>query len=106
MHSSRGARVVPPSHPSRGGRAYDDDMRQHVLQLYLSGEDLSERADNPNGRWLIPSRHNKKFPCWGTCKNWIKLYEEEGHVMPKAPTGNKESRREINNGVDLVNLAL
>ena len=25
--------------------------------------------------------------------------------MPKAPTGNKESRREIN-GVDLVNLAL
>ena len=76
-----------------------------MLQLYLSGEDLSVRADNPNGRWLIPSRHNKKFPCWGTCKNWIKLYEEEGHVMPKAPTGNKESRREIN-GVDLVNLAL
>jgi hypothetical protein len=80
-------------------------MRQQVLSLHLSGFDLSDNVSNPNAEWLIPQRHNKTFPCARTCKNWIKLYEAEGHVNPKVHTGNKESTREIN-GEDLVNLAL
>lgn len=101
----RGTRVTPPPHPSQGGRPYDDSMRQQVLSLHLSGFDLSDNVSNPNAEWLIPQRHNKTFPCARTCKNWIKLYETEGHVNPKVHTGNKESTREIN-GEDLVNLAL
>lgn len=80
-------------------------MRQQVLEMHLLGQDLSDRLSNPNAVWLIPLRHQKKFPCWATCKSWIDLYESEGHVNPKRATGNKESTREIN-GDDLVHLAL
>lgn len=101
----RGSLVTPSPHPSRGGNPYPDAIRQQVLTMHLNGEDLSDRKSNPNANWLFPLREAKTFPCAKTCKKWIDQYESEGHVNPKAPTGNKESRREIQ-GEDLVNLAI
>ena len=73
-------------------------MRQQVLQMWLNGDDL-------DAAWLVPLRHQKKFPCLKTCKNWITRYQREGHVRAKRKTGNHFSQREVH-GQDLVNLAL
>jgi hypothetical protein len=104
-NTMRGSLVTPSPHPSRGGNPYPDAVRQQVLIMHFNGEDLSDNKSNPNAHWLVPLREAKTFPCAKTCKKWIDQYESDGHVNPKTPTGNKESRREIQ-GEDLVNLAL
>jgi hypothetical protein len=73
-------------------------MRQHVIAMWQNGDDL-------DAAWLAPLRHQKKFPCLKTCKNWIRQFQREGHARPKRKTGNLFSQREVH-GEDLVNLAL
>ena len=49
-------------------------------------------------------RHHQKFPHIETCRRWIEIHRNEGHVRPKRATGNKLSKREIH-GQGLINLA-
>lgn len=88
----------PPSHPSRGGNPYSDDMRQQVLEMHILGQDL----DTP---LLNQLRDGWKFPALITCQRWIDLFYETGDICPKKATGNKYSRREIL-GEQLERLAL
>ncbi|KAL3777486.1 hypothetical protein ACHAWO_007356 [Cyclotella atomus] len=77
-----GTRREATSHPSSGGsKGYSPEMREQVITMWLNGNDL-------DAAWLVPLRHQKKFPCLKTCKNWINQYQREGHVRPKRQTGN------------------
>ena len=93
-----GTRIATKPHPSRGGNSYSIEMREQVLAMWLNGDDM-------NAAWLAPLRHQHKFPCLNTCKRWWEQYNLEGNVLPKRPTGNSISEREVH-GQDLVNLAL
>ena len=89
LRAPNGTRQAPPpSHPSRGGNPYSDDMRQQVLEMYLQGQDL----DSPEIRAL---RDQWKFPHLDTCQRWIDIYHETGDICPKRATGNRYSQREI-----------
>ena len=50
-------------------------------------------------------RAQHKFPHMDTCKRWIRLFQDAGHVLPKRASGNRFSEREVH-GIDLVNLAI
>ena len=61
-----------------------------------------EALETPENNQL---RAQHKFPHIDTCKRWIVIFKQEGHVLPKRHTGNNHSEREVQ-GIDLVNLAL
>jgi hypothetical protein len=75
-------------------------MREQVLQMYLNGG-----MDAFKTPAYVQLRAQHKFLHLDTCKRWIRLYHDEGHVLPEAHTGNSHSAREVN-GIDFVNLAL
>ena len=95
-----GVRVVRTPHASRGGNPYPPEVREQVLLMYQTGG--IESLQTPH---LNQLRLQRKFPHIDTCKRWIRLHEETGHVLPKRATGNSHSEREIH-GQDLFNLAL
>ena len=92
-------------HASHGGRPYKKEMREMVIQIWQNaggGDAGLEALKAPHFQML---RDDHKIPHMDTCKRWIRIWNEEGHVLPKRATGNKHSEREIQ-GVDLVHLAL
>ena len=93
-----GTRESAKKHPSNGGNPYSQEFRQMVIELYNT--EGWEALCTPEYDEL---RAQKKFPCKSTCKNWIKLEEQNGNIFPKRATGNKFSEREIQ-GEDLFNL--
>jgi len=95
-----GTRQSDKNHASRGGRPYPKEIREQVIELWqLSGFDA---LDTPHFNAL---RANHKFPHMETCKRWVRLFQDEGHVLPLRHTGNIHAQREVH-GVDLVNLAI
>jgi hypothetical protein len=50
-------------------------------------------------------RKMKKFPCMGTCQNYIHQWLNEGNILTILHTGNKFTQQEIH-GDDLFNLVL
>jgi hypothetical protein len=89
----------PTSHPSQGGEAYSDDMRQQVLQMNFNNYDLH---DAPN---LVALRGARKFPSYSTCVRWIHIFNQTGEICPFRCTGNHHAEREVQ-GTDLEQLAL
>lgn len=75
-----------------------------VLQIWLDagGDNAAFKALNTQEHKDL--RAARVFPHLDTCRRWIKIYQSEGHVLPKRATGNKFTQREIH-GDDLVNLA-
>ena len=67
--------------------------------MYFDNVDL---RDSPE---LIPLRAARKFPCYSTCVNWIRIFHETGDICPKRATGNHHAVREIQ-GIDLEQLGL
>ena len=93
--------MQPASAPhlsEEGSRGCVQEMRDQVISLWMNGEDL-------NAVWIELLRHQRKFPCLGTCRRWIHQYQGEGHSHRRRPTGNHFSKREVH-GQDLVNLAV
>ena len=100
IHLPNGTRVVEKPHASRGGNAYSQELRQQVIAMFQSGGEAALKAHH-----LGPLRHQKKFPHFVTCMRWVEQFQNEGHSLPKFPTGNHRAEREIK-GQDLFNLAL
>lgn len=100
-----GVRRPPTKHASRGGNPYPDEMRQQVLAMWQNGGGVNGGYDALDTPQLQQLRLQKKFPHLDTCKRWIRIHQQEGHVRPKRATGNAFSTREIQ-GEDLVHLAL
>jgi hypothetical protein len=50
-------------------------------------------------------REIKKFPCMGTCRNYIYQWQNEGNILAKLHTGNQFAQLEIH-GDDLFHLVL
>ena len=99
LRAPNGTRRPPPSsHPSHGGNAYSDDIRQQVLEMYLQGQDFDSSKKNA-------LRDQWKFPALITCQRWIDTFYETGDICPKRATGNNYSEREIL-GEPLEKLAL
>jgi hypothetical protein len=98
LRPPNGTRINSKPHPSRGGNAYSQDMREHVIQRHINNLPVTTPAIN-----LL--REEKKYPCISTCKSWVKQYNEIGHIRPKRPTGNHYAMREVK-GELLVQLAL
>ncbi len=90
----------PPSHPSRGGNPYSDEMRRMVLQMHFNGVNLR----NPPPEFA-DLRLNHKFPCYSTCQDWIQTYHATGDICLMIATGNRHAEREIS-GLVLEWLAL
>ena len=65
----------PPSHPSRGGNPYSDEMRRMVLQMHFNGVNLRNLPPE-----FADLRLNNKFPCHTTCRDWIRIFHEAGNV--------------------------
>ena len=95
-----GTFISDRSHAFRGGRAYPKETREEAIALFqLGGWDALR---TPRQAQL---RQMHKFPSWSTCKRWIRRWQQQGHILPKRPTGNRYSSREIQ-GTDLINLTL
>ena len=95
-----GTFVSRTKHASRGGKPYPKETREEVIAIYQNGGWAALKTPQ-----LVQLRHQKKFPSLSTCKRWIDKHHQTGHVLPKRPTGNHYSQREVQ-GIDLVNLAL
>ena len=95
-----GTRQLDRPHASRGGRPYPKEIQEMVLAIWQQGG--YDALDTPHYNAL---REDHKFPHMDTCRRWIRLYQDAGHVLPKRDTGNHHAQREIG-GVHLVNLAL
>ena len=74
-------------------------MHDQVISLWQNGYDI-RRAP-----WIEELRDHKLFPCWRTCRRWIRQFNNEGNTLCKRATGNRISEREVD-GQDLVNLAV
>jgi hypothetical protein len=55
--------------------------------------------------WIAKLREQKLFPAWRTCRQYIGLFNAEGHTLGKRATGNCISEREVS-GQDLVNITI
>lgn len=95
-----GVHVEEEKHPSRGGNAYSQEMREMVISMYISGG-LQVFKSSAIRRLQL----RNKFPHKDTIKRWVDQYNEVGHCLPKKATGNHRSQREIK-GIDLFHLAL
>jgi transposase len=93
-----GTRANVGPHASRGGNAYPQEVRNRVIKRHL----LVMPITTPE---ITQLRQSKDYPHESTCRKWIKQYEALGHVLPKRPTGNFHSKREVQ-GEMLVQLAL
>ena len=82
------------------GKPYPQETREQVIAIFQSGGMKALKAPH-----LQPLRYQKKFPSLKTCRRYVKQFQQEGNVLPKRPTGNDYSKREIH-GQDLINLAL
>ena len=100
-----GTRAGETKHASRGGNPYPREMREHVIAIWQSGGGDNGGLEALQTPALEILRNQNKFPHLSTCKRWITLLEDEGHLRPKIATGNNCSEREIH-GQDLFNLAL
>jgi transposase len=88
LRPPNGVSLVPGPHPSRGGNAYSQEIRDQVIWRYKNNLPLSTPE-------LNAMRHDKVFPCLGTCNNIITRYVEEGDACARRPTGNMFAEREI-----------
>jgi hypothetical protein len=87
-----------PKHPSNGGRPWPIKIRNMVISMHLSGENVWDAT-------LVCMRANYEFPSMQSVYRWIHQYNFEGTALMKHATGNSHSTREVN-GVDLVNFTL
>jgi hypothetical protein len=67
--------------------------------MYFENYDLRDAPE------LIPLRVAKKFPCYSTCVNWIRIFHATGDICPKRAMGNHHAEREVQ-GTDLEQLGL
>jgi len=95
----RRVRVQQRPHASRGGRAYDKEIREMVIQMMLNGG--IEAVKTPE---VCHLRAQKKFPSLPTCKRWMRQYLTAGHIRPFKNTGGRIAEREIK-GVVMFQLA-
>lgn len=100
-----GVRTGPKLHASRGGNPYPDEMREQVLAMWQNGGGANGGYDALHTPEIQQLRAQHKFPHMDTCKRWIQIHSQEGHVRPKRATGNRFSQREVQ-GEALVQLAL
>ena len=100
LRPPNGTRQAPPiSHPSQGGKAYSDDLRQQVLQMHFDNYDLCEAPK------LVALRAVRKFTSYSTCVRWIQIFNHTGDICPLRHTGNHHAEREVE-GTVLEQLAL
>ena len=100
-----GTRIADRSHARNGGRPYDKETREQVLQIWQNnGGDNGglDALDTPHYNQL---QFQGKFPALITIERWVDTFKNEGHVLPKRATGNAFATREIQ-GEDLVQLAI
>ena len=95
-----GTKIAATGHASAVGKAYPKQVREQVISMSQSGGMKALNATH-----LVPLRYQKKFLCLKTCYRYVRQFQQEGNVLPKRPTGNDYSKREIH-GQDLINLAL
>ena len=100
-----GTRRKGEKHPSNGGRPYSQDYREQVLEIYLGAGGGAAGLEALRVDVFNQLRAVKKFPCMGTCRNYIHQWHSEGNILAKIHTGNKFAQRKIH-GDDLFNLAL
>ena len=96
---ARRVRVTHRPHASRGGRAYDKEIREMVIQMMLNGG--IEAVKSPE---VCHLRALKKFPSLPTCKRWMRQYLTVGHIRPFKNAGGRIAGREIQ-GVVMFQLA-
>ena len=95
----RGSFQPERSHPSCGGNAYSDDIRNDVLTSHRLGIPL----DSPELNLL--RAQPPAYPSLQTCMNYINRERELGHARAMHATGNRVAERKIE-GEPLVRLAL
>ena len=79
----------PPSHLIQGGKAYSDDMCQHLLQMHYDNYDLREAPG------LVALWAARKFPSYSTCVGWIQIFKQNSDICPLRRTGNHHAQREV-----------
>jgi len=77
----------------------------HVIATWRCGGGANGGFEALQTPALELLRHQHKFPHLNTCKRWIKLLQDEGHLRPKIALGNNHYKCKIH-GQDLFNLAL
>ena len=95
-----GTLAASKPHASRGGNHYPAEMRQQVIAMFNAGGKPALDA-----AYLLPLRHQNKFPHINTCMRWVSQYQLRNNCLPKRPSGNHHAMREIT-GIDLLNLAI
>jgi len=95
VHPSPGTQVDEKVHASRDRNPYPCEMREHVIAIWQSGDGVNGGFEALQTPALELLWHQHKFPNLNTCKRWIQLLQEEGHLCPKISSGKNCSEREI-----------
>ncbi len=82
------------SHPSRGGRPYDQHLREAALVAREQGQ-----AENYD---FLRQQH--RWPSRSTERRWANQLVQHGHVRPMQRSGN--NRASVLKGYDLIYLAM
>ena len=72
-----GTRLSDRYHTSRGGQPHTQETRSMVIGMWQL--DGSDALYTPHSNAF---RANHKFPHMDTCKRWIYLFDDVGHVIP------------------------
>ena len=75
-------------------------MHGQVIAMFQIGGEVALHLHH-----LVPLRHQKKFPSFNTCMQWVRHHQIDGHSQSKRPIGNHHAEHVIK-GQDILNLAL
>jgi hypothetical protein len=85
-------------HPSQGGNAYSQDMREEFITPFQLGLPMKTPE-------LTALSEECQYPSVWTCWGYIQQFLVEGHARPKYDTGNRMAERQVL-GQHFVRLAL
>jgi hypothetical protein len=75
-------------HPSQGGNAYSQDMREEVITRFQLGLPMKTPE-------LTALREEYQYPSVWMCRRYIQQFLVEGHARPKYDTGNCMAERQV-----------